>query len=64
MIRIDMREGQMSEKVVSKRALKVEPAVKALRIVLVTLLLGFGFLVIARVLEAGVALKQDQDLTV
>jgi hypothetical protein len=29
-----------------------------------TLLLGFGFLVIAKVLEVGVALKQDQDLTV
>jgi hypothetical protein len=29
-----------------------------------TLLLGFGFLVIAKVLEIGVALKQDQDLTV
>jgi len=29
-----------------------------------TLLLGFGFLVIARVLEVGVSLKQDQDLTV
>ncbi len=29
-----------------------------------TLLIGFGFLVIAKVLEAGVALKQDQDLTV
>lgn len=29
-----------------------------------TVLLGFGFRVIARVLEAGVALKQDQDLTV
>ncbi|MGD1009189.1 MAG: DUF2975 domain-containing protein [Candidatus Aminicenantales bacterium] len=29
-----------------------------------TLLLGFGFLVIAKVLEAGVALQQDQDLTV
>ena len=31
---------------------------------LTTLLIGFGFLVIARVIEAGVALKQDQDLTV
>ena len=29
-----------------------------------TLLLGFGFLVIAKVIETGVALKQDQDLTV
>ena len=29
-----------------------------------TLLLGFGFLVIAKVIEVGVALKQDQDLTV
>ncbi len=29
-----------------------------------TALLGFGFLVIARVLEVGVGLKQDQDLTV
>jgi len=29
-----------------------------------TLLVGFGFLVIAKVLEAGVSLKQDQDLTV
>ena len=29
-----------------------------------TALLGFGFLVIARVLEVGVRLKQDQDLTV
>lgn len=29
-----------------------------------TLLVGFGFLVIAKVLEVGVALKQDQDLTV
>jgi hypothetical protein len=29
-----------------------------------TLLLGFGFLVIAKVIEAGVALKQEQDLTV
>ena len=28
------------------------------------LLLGFGFLVIAKVIEVGVALKQDQDLTV
>jgi hypothetical protein len=28
------------------------------------LLLGFGFLVIARVLEVGVSLQQDQDLTV
>ncbi len=28
------------------------------------LLLGFGFLVIARVIEVGVSLKQDQDLTV
>jgi hypothetical protein len=31
---------------------------------LATLLLGFGFLVIAKVLEVGVALRQDQDLTV
>ncbi|OGD23393.1 MAG: hypothetical protein A2Y69_09030 [Candidatus Aminicenantes bacterium RBG_13_59_9] len=29
-----------------------------------TVLLGFGFLVIARVLEAGVRLQQDQNLTV
>ncbi len=29
-----------------------------------TVLLGFGFLVIASVLEVGVRLKQDQDLTV
>jgi hypothetical protein len=29
-----------------------------------TLLLGFGFLVIARVLEVGVRLQQDQNLTV
>jgi hypothetical protein len=29
-----------------------------------TLLLGFGFLVIAKVFEIGVSLKQDQDLTV
>lgn len=29
-----------------------------------TLLLGFGFLVIARVIEAGVRLQQDQNLTV
>jgi hypothetical protein len=29
-----------------------------------TLLLGFGFLVIAKVLEVGVKLQQDQDLTV
>jgi hypothetical protein len=29
-----------------------------------TLLLGFGFLVIAKVLEVGVRLQQDQDLTV
>jgi hypothetical protein len=28
------------------------------------LLVGFGFLVIAKVLEVGVSLKQDQDLTV
>ncbi|HVP90812.1 MAG TPA: DUF2975 domain-containing protein [Terriglobales bacterium] len=28
------------------------------------LLVGFGFLVIAKVIEVGVALKQDQDLTV
>ncbi len=32
--------------------------------VLSTVLLGFGFLVIAKVLEVGVRLKQDQDLTV
>jgi hypothetical protein len=31
---------------------------------LTTVLLGFGFLVIARVLEAGVRLQQDQNLTV
>ncbi len=36
----------------------------ALCSVLSTVLLGFGFLVIARVLEVGVRLKQDQDLTV
>jgi len=29
-----------------------------------TLLVGFGFLVIAKVLEVGAALKQDQDLTI
>jgi len=32
--------------------------------VLTTLLIGFGFLVMAKVLEAGVRLQQDQDLTV
>lgn len=31
---------------------------------LTTLLLGFGFLVIARVLEVGVRLQQDQNMTV
>jgi hypothetical protein len=31
---------------------------------LTTVLLGFGFLVIARVLEVGVRLQQDQNLTV
>lgn len=36
----------------------------ALCSVLSTVLLGFGFLVIARVLEVGVRLQQDQDLTV
>jgi len=41
-----------------------KPVILALCGGLSTLLLGFGFLVIAKVLEAGVALKQDQDLTV
>lgn len=31
---------------------------------LATLLLGFGFLVIAKVIEVGVALRQDQNLTI
>jgi hypothetical protein len=45
----------------------VNPADAVLRIFyagLSTLLVGFGFLVIAKVIEAGVSLKQDQDLTV
>lgn len=38
--------------------------IRALYSGLSALLVGFGFLVIAKVLEAGVSLKQDQDLTV
>jgi hypothetical protein len=41
-----------------------KPVVSAVCSVLSTLLLGFGFLVIAKVIEVGVTLKQDQDLTV
>ncbi len=41
-----------------------KPAIWALCGFLSTLLLGFGFLVIARVLELGVRLQQDQNLTV
>jgi hypothetical protein len=38
--------------------------IRALYSGLSVLLVGFGFLVIAKVLEVGVSLKQDQDLTV
>jgi hypothetical protein len=38
--------------------------IRALYSGLSALLVGFGFLVIAKVLEVGVSLKQDQDLTV
>ena len=41
-----------------------EAVVRVLYGGLSTLLLGFGFLVIARVLEVGVRLQQDQNLTV
>jgi hypothetical protein len=41
-----------------------KPVFSAIRSILSTLLLGFGFLVIAKVLEVGVSLKHDQDLTV
>ncbi|MGA2361299.1 MAG: DUF2975 domain-containing protein [Candidatus Aminicenantales bacterium] len=45
-------------------ALFSETAIRVLYGSLSTMLLGFGFLVIAKVLETGVKLQQDQDLTV
>ena len=48
----------------SPTALVSEAVVRILYSSLSTLLLGFGFLVIARVIEAGVRLQQDQNLTV